>query len=139
MTRQLAQVFTDDGFTMVELMIVVVIIGVLITIAIPIFFSSRSNAEKKTCFANQRTLDGAAQTWLATNPGKVAADLQGVVNKTHPLVEDDHIANAPRCPAAPAPAQQGNPTPAEGAYSFDASANVLPCSFGLLGPHGSYE
>ncbi len=52
----------DEGFTLIELMVVVLIIGILVAIAVPVFFQARANAEQKTCWANQRTIDGAIQT-----------------------------------------------------------------------------
>lgn len=52
----------DEGFTLVELMIVVLIIGILVAIALPVFNTSRANAWRRTCHANQRTIEGAAQS-----------------------------------------------------------------------------
>jgi len=48
------------GFTLVELMIVVVILGILVAIAIPIFASVTKNSKKKACQSNMRILLGAA-------------------------------------------------------------------------------
>jgi type II secretory pathway pseudopilin PulG len=43
-------------------MVVVLIIGILVAIAIPVFLNASANAQAKTCQANQRTLNGAVQT-----------------------------------------------------------------------------
>lgn len=121
-------------------MVVVVIIGILVTVAIPVFFASVANSRMKTCFANQRTIEGAIPTWESQDPStNTEASIAGVVNATNPLMADHVLLHVPRCPSAPDPANPINPTAAEGAYSLDTSGNVLPCPFGTLGAHGSYR
>lgn len=58
----------DEGFTLVELMVVVLIIGILVAVAIPVFNSASASARKRACQANLRTLDGATEQWASANP-----------------------------------------------------------------------
>ena len=80
------------GFTLVEIMIVVAIIGLLAAIAIPNFIKARQTAQTQACIANLRQIQGAKELYA----------LDGGANTT-PLMTPDLVSNyiksVPHCPA----------------------------------------
>jgi len=92
-----------EGFTLVELMVVVLIIGILVAVAVPVFLNASANAQAKTCQANQRTLRGAVQTALAageTTSSVVASNVDtSTANGWGQLLVPKYVKAVPKCPA----------------------------------------
>jgi general secretion pathway protein G len=82
------------GFTLVEIMIVVAIIGLLAAIAIPNFVKARTASQRSACIANLKQIDGAKQTWALENK-KVGTDSPA---KTDLYGTDKYIRDEPFCP-----------------------------------------
>ena len=59
------------GFTLIELMIVIAIIGVLAAIAVPNFRAARERANTRACYANQKTIAGALEMYNLDNNTKI--------------------------------------------------------------------
>lgn len=80
------------AFTVIEVMIVVLILGILLAVAVPNFLKSRSVARQTTCLGNQISINNAKEMWAMDN--RIAAG--GGVNQGD--ICPEYIKNWPTCP-----------------------------------------
>ena len=89
--------YQKSGFTLVEIMIVVAIIGLLAAIAIPNFARARTTSQANACINNLRQIDGAKQTWALEHnlqPGATPVDTD-----VQPYLGRGGNGQLPFCPA----------------------------------------
>ena len=63
----------NRAFTLIEIMIVVLIIGILLAIAVPNFIRAREQSRAKSCSANLKQIDSAKEQWAMDNKKNAAA------------------------------------------------------------------
>ena len=86
------------GFTLVEIMIVVTIIGLLAAIAIPNFVHSRAKSQATACINNMRQIDSAIQQF-AMEAGKAPGSTISFPSDLTPYIKLNSASSIPGCPA----------------------------------------
>ena len=110
------QLRKSRGFTLVEIMIVVLIIGILLAIAVPNFIKARESSRVRTCVANLKQIEAAKEQWAMENKKTstdtpVQADLEGA---------NGYIKKWPSCPSG-------------GTYTINDVATAPACSLAAQG------
>ena len=111
------------AFTLIEIMIVVLIIGILLAIAVPNFIRARESSRAKACVANLRQIDSAKEQWAMDNristgtAGPAMSVLAGTGSTTY-------IKTDPTCPSS-------------GTYTVQPVATDPTCSYGTTAGTGS--
>ncbi len=85
----------EEGFTLVELLVVMLILGILAAIAIPSFFNQRDKAKDADAKADARTAQTAVETYATDHGGSYAGVDAAKVKLIEPTLNDASIVVTP--------------------------------------------
>jgi len=87
------------GFTLVEIMIVVAIIGLLAAIAVPNFVRARATSQANACINNLRQIDAAVNEWALEQGQKTGDGPASLTTDLTPYIKLNANNAIPGCPA----------------------------------------
>jgi len=91
---------SESGFTLIEIMIVVLIIGILLAIAVPNFVKARETSRAKTCISNLKQIDAAKEQWAMDFKKDITnTPVQSDLDTEVAGVSGKYIKTWPTCPS----------------------------------------
>lgn len=89
----------NKGFTLVEIMIVVLIIGILLAIAVPNFVRARERSRARTCVGNLKQIDSGKEQYAMENRLNEGDAVDGAALWGDGTTAGDFIKKPPACPS----------------------------------------
>ncbi len=87
------------GFTLIEIMIVVGIIGLLVAVALPNFIKSRATSQQNACINNLRQIGSAIEQWAMETGQAAGAPPPNITTDLTPYIQLNSNSAVPTCPA----------------------------------------
>ena len=110
----------NAGFTLMEIMIIIAIIGVILMMALPGWIQARAHSRRNVCQENLTQIDGAKYVWALQN-SKYNDDTPGWDDL---VGEDSYIRKSPGCPAGGTYVL--NPVDTEPTCSLSSDGHAMP-------------
>lgn len=117
-TKQFMKIRTTrtGAFTLVEIVIVVAVIGLLATLAVPNFVKARTVSQSDICINNLRQIDSAKQQWALEF--KQSPNVTPPQDSVSPYIGRGPVGVWPTCPA-------------NGSYNINAVSSAPTCNVNL--------
>jgi prepilin-type N-terminal cleavage/methylation domain-containing protein len=109
----------QDGFTLVELAITALIIGILVTMVVMTMLFSKTRTQRSACKANLKLIEEAVAQYHAQNEGKYPPDLETLAQDGYIKASFDWM-----CPAGDV---EGSPGSGDYRNNYDLSTGDTTC------------